>query len=162
MAFTGLSSGAGTVPNPDGVTLVNGALPNNAGQKNSATYNTAALTGNAGDPDITAVAGDTGVFTTANPAGTSFHGLPTNFGRGRGAWVAADITYFEFSVDPMAFVQDSGCAFPYYCGYVFANGNFYFYFHNKGDGTAGAGPNVPTLVNPGTRIRITYNHSVVR
>ena len=51
--------------------------------------------------DPTAAAADSGVFTTADPTATNFHGLPRNFGPGRGRWTPTDLMRLSIDIyDP--------------------------------------------------------------
>lgn len=106
MAFGGPA--AGTIPNPLGTTLTAaGNLPqgrsvasaSNDGQKNSVVYEQFSLEAFVAFPPSSANA-DTGRLVTAAPTlASGTHGLPVNFGKGRGNWTIEDARYFRFEVE---------------------------------------------------------------
>jgi hypothetical protein len=89
--------------------------------------NTVANSGSAG-------AGNTGILTTADPA-TNQHGLPLNFGRGRGNWREEDIHRIRVEVRPQVIGAANGsAASPSGQVAVFVtrvSGNLFFTFINQ-------------------------------
>jgi hypothetical protein len=67
------------------------------------------LTNTAASNNGSAATGSTGVLTTADPA-VNQHGLPLNFGRGRGNWREEDIHRIRVEVRPQVIGAANGTA----------------------------------------------------
>jgi hypothetical protein len=144
---------------------------------------------------------DVGIMTTRDPRavletasgaldGNQAHGLPSNFGKGRGLWLPRDIRHFLFEIeatntapiDPPNGVQRNRNPVVQYVAHVFTpragdpegRGDFDFYFQNFGATASGTGPFQPPVNKSppedgvfgqspgGMRLRVTYHHSAVR
>lgn len=167
MAFGGFPA-APSVPNPVGVALdANGNLPPNPSptatltssvQRNRLLYNTSTLAARAGAP--APAAADTGELTTAAPAANQ-HGLPLNFGKGRGNWLESDLAFFRDVRSPRADAALVGganagpdihlSAKGFTPGPDGVHGDWLFQFHNRGAAASGV-----------MEIGIEFGHSAIR
>jgi hypothetical protein len=180
--------------------------------KNELVYETTDLNGLVGFPSLEAFAawpptplsntlgapssGDSGVLTTRDPRlvgesvagaknGNCAHGLPINFGAGRGKWLARDARFFSFEIEskPQG-PQPNAKSDVELEAYVFTPdpaltpaggsavlgkqvGDYDFIFQNYGSlATLTAGPgadnNFERVNSGGMRLRITHEHSAVR
>ena len=192
MAFGNIGA-VGTLPVPfggtDGVRLFGTSMVASVARRTGdfvigypGTFFGIALVARIGAFDPTAAAGDSGVFSSADPVGTNFHGLPRNFGPGRGRWTPTDLMRLSIDIyDPgdgaapspnihvslmrVQNLADANNSFQVDFdpglgittldnGAIPRFGDLLIGLHNRGGADSGAEPNA------GFSVRIAYDHSL--
>lgn len=201
MAFAGAFLFAATpnVPNPDGVALELTSDPGPAGMqkrippegvfttpgqpssgtggsRNRVIYSTATLAGHILAGGFSLVKADAGVLVSAVPVANE-HGLPINFGPGRGRWIAKDLSYLNVEINNSddstaadaapklcSDVENGGPAFTggfeFVAGPDLIHGDIRINFRNRGPNSTG---NVDDdEIDTPMRIAIAFRHSATR